>query len=688
MFRRVAILTAVVLTLVHAVPANAATQTAGTAQSTLELAHVKLEAPALPGVDLSLGRVSSFASTDSDTVHNALGAGRPFARAALHVPVVGDVEVRSDGMQEHDGQRLALPGGLGALELGNLKADASAEHAESLISALTGDVDAVVAGLAARVPAAGIASKVDTASAAARNGASVEGIAVRLPDLLPLDLLAQLPLDTLLSLVDEIGLDTPLPRELADVANAVRQLVDDLGAVDQVHGAIDESQQQLRELTKQLPKAEASVVALRESITQLEAQLSNAETDAAAIAAQRDEVRAQLAETRDSVAAVSAAGSALHVDAQACSALNSSLCSDVDAVGAQAGSLESQFTQVDQQVAAAESQLDDPNADRAALAAQLRGALDELARAEDLVETIHALVDQIQATLDALIAEINALLDELLELIGGLDIDALRALIEQLLDGLAARELLGIDKVTVGVDTSAAANTSGATALCSVEGVRLLGAVQDVDTCTQLQTVLAQLDTLIEDLLGSLPVVNGIIPAGTVTVRGLTTSTTPANTIEDGYSLADARVHALDVHVRPITLTQAADGLVAEVRALLDGALAQLGDLTGVDTKAVADLEQALAELQNDLASLTAGALEGVQTPELQVRALGAESRATFRAAGNDVAPANVSAAPPVTPSSNLPRTGGSSALALLVFVTGAAGLAWMRSSRRRSAAS
>jgi hypothetical protein len=323
-----------------------------------------------------------------------------------------------------------------------------------------------------------------------------------------------------------------------------------------------------------------------------------------------------------------------------------------------------------------------------------------LAEATTARNTLRATIDALQATLTSLgnqlaklIDDLVGLLDELLRIIPSINLADLLAAIEDLIDGLAGLQLLAIDEIAVGVTTKATGTGSSATALCTVKGVELLGAAREVASCEALQTVLAQLDAVISDLLAGLPIAASVaggvsaaaLPDDIVRVRGLTTTVSPADQRDGDYYTASSAVRALDIDVQPLRLTQVTDGLLAEVTGLVDGALAQLGDLAGVDTSV---LQGQLTGLVTDLtAALPVGDLTGVLTPALELEVLGIVASSSFAAAGpaatpiggtppGSVAPTAPGAGTPQTtaptsptPSGTLPRTGGGMGLAALLLL-------------------
>lgn len=665
------------VTLVAAAPAGAAPLADGTATTDLVLAELDLAGLPVGSLgSLSLGTLTSFASTDADIARNAAGA--PFAEAALDLPVVGRVGVSSAGQAVEEGRTLALPAGAGDLVVGRMDASASEERAAALLQALTGTVSASVAGLTATVPPAGVSTVVDADAARATNGAALEGLALHVGDLLPVDLLAQLPLSTLLDLVDGLGLDLDLPVDPAQLLQTVRDLVESLEAVEALQGGIDDAQATLDDLAGGLPSAQGAVAELDAAVSALRAQLQQGATD---LSAPREQVAASLDALQTDVAALEGAAGG------ACAA--APLCQGLDAVQDSVASLDSQVTAVDGAISAAEDAID-AGATASAVAAQLDQALANLAAAQDVVDQLNALIDQAQVLVDDLLAQLDATLDQLQGVLAGLgDLD-LAALVRQLVDGLAAGELLAVDAIRVGVATTATADDSTASATCAVQGVRVLGQPQQVASCTDLRDALADVTAAVTDLLAGLPLA-GALPTGAVTLKGLATTT--SMTREGAYSVATAAVTALELRVAPLDLARTTDALVVEVTALVNGALADVGELTGIDASSVATITDQLEGLLSQLRALPTGALLGsLATPEVGVRALGAKASSSFTRAAEQpavVTPAvpEVAAgtvpAPQVTPGTNLPRTGSSLLVPLALLALGAGGAV---AARRRGA--
>lgn len=192
---------------------------------------------------LTLLDIQTFASTDTDTAKNALGA--PFSTASISPIKVNDedlvdpVTVRSDGDTSQSTATFDEGVGVASVALNpiGMTANAGADTATATVSAATAQVTALGEALGielSHVP--GVAS-VDANGATATSGIGVSGVALSLGELLPVDL-ADLPLDTLL------GLATLLEDQLS-----VTDL--DLSALNAATAALEDAVNELTALLGQ-----------------------------------------------------------------------------------------------------------------------------------------------------------------------------------------------------------------------------------------------------------------------------------------------------------------------------------------------------------------------------------------------------------------------------------------------------
>ncbi|MDP8971522.1 MAG: hypothetical protein M3N52_13685 [Actinomycetota bacterium] len=673
----------------------------GTADTTLDLLNLTLEGLPVPIESLSLAQVRSFASIDDDPTLNALGKGRPFALASVVLPGGQQEAARSDGDTGQDAKSAPLPGGVGGVTVGGMSAVADETSARALVSALSGSLSAGLAGLSAAVPNSGVVAVTDQSASTATNGAVLSGLSLGVSDLVPLEILEQLPLETLLRLVDELNLPIDLPANLDVLRGQLDQLVDQLADITAISAEIDSVQDELTNLNVQLDEAIAAVATLEQTVTDLRNALAAAEGEVAAVQAELDAaIAAADSADQELLDAQAALDDLLFIVSDTCgTVLAVPECDELAAAEQRVADAGTALASANDAVDNLTTTLEQAQADADDLQAQLDVALGDLADAQALVGTLNGAIDDLQQTLDGLIRQLQDLLDDLLALVESIDLDDLSTLVDELVEGLSAGEILGVDQVVVGVRSVADAAGSEATALCSVDGVRVLGQVQAVDTCAQLQDTLPSVTTAITDLLSGLPIA-GALPANVVRVAGLTTSTTPADQRQGDYYVAGSTVRALELGVAPIELTQVTDGLVADVQRVIDDVLGQLGTVSlnqagSVSPSAVdvSALEAALQDLLAQLDGLPTGDLAGVSTPAVSLTGLGTAANANYNAAGTNPAPVTggpLAGSPiggiptTVTPGANLPRTGAAVGLvALLLLGSGAATAHWVRGRRR-----
>ena len=673
-----AALSAFTLTAASAAEAKPA---AGTAGTTLELAS--LTAGALPGGAVSLGTIGTFASTDQDTTLNALGGGQPYARAAVVLPA-GELAASSDGQTEFGGRTVDL--GAASVTAGELVATAGGDAASASIDALSADVAAILTDVRVALPASGAFSTVNAGSAMASNGAVLEGLSLGVGDLLPAELLAQLPLDVVLDLVDALPLDLGAV-DVAGLLQQLRDLADAVDAVGQAQGAVDAAQDGVDGLAAQLRAADNALAAGRAAVDGARAQVGTARAALTTLTDQRTTLQAQQDAARSALPATLP---------------TSSVCNLVPSTAGCSGL--QQISQLDGQIAALQPQIDAATQAVDAAVAQLDAAEDAIPSLSEAVRRAQAAIDRAQATLDDLVATLNDLLDRLLDLVRDLQGIDLAALLEQALDGLAGQELIGVDRISVGVTSIADDNSSQASALCSVEGVRLLGTTTDAISCDDLQRTLGDADAAITDLLAALPL-DAALPSDLVTVSGLTVTESPRDARAGSYTTAASEISALAIEVAPLDLAQVADGTLGELSSTVDALLAQVAAVPGVDLGTV---RGALTDLVEQVDALPTGDLLGqLSVPGFAFKALGIRSGANHRAAAQSapttptptppavapsnltqtpapaVAPGTVTAPPPaVRPAAQLPTTGGGLVGGLALLAAGGGGLVLRR--RRR----
>ena len=631
--RYIAAVAALAVSALAATSANAQTAVVsmGTADTVVDIASIQVTGLPVDGIDI--GSVRSFASTDTNALYNPVGKGQPFAIAKVTLPDGSSQSVRSDGESGKEGTTLPI-GTIGSVTVGNLKASAGGDAASSVVNAVDGELHTVLAGLKAR--AAGVNSVVAADRASTTNGAVVEHISVGLDDVLPADLLEKLPLSKVLGIVD--GLNLPVDLGVLDgAADEIRKLSGAIDDVQETYGDVVEAEDKVDAAESAVADAGDSLGAAEAAKDQAERGLSNLMSRFSTQSVVDDVVGG----VEDAVG-----GGQDTVD---------DIADDVsdtvdDVAGGGDGDSDNDGTP---DVVERQRQ-------------RLNDAIKRVEAAQDALEVANDALAQAQAQLDALIDQ----LQDLLALVGDLADKAvkldLQGLLSALLEQIDGVELIGIDRMSLGVTTVADAVSSKASTVCELSGVRILGQDKAIADCAALETAVSDVEAKLDEVIALLPV-QGVVPANVVTVSGPRLSSTPANHAAEGYRIAVAKVSGLDLDVQSISLGQVADSMVKVIRGTVDDALAKVEGLTGV-TLPVADVEAALDGLVAELDTLPTGdLLRGITTPEVHVSAIDIASRSTFKAAGSGTDSVGVGAA------GDLPHTGSGLGLTALLLLAGGA---------------
>lgn len=630
--RYIAAIAAAAVSAFAGTSANAATVVvpAGTADTVVDLADLTVSG--LPVEGVSVGQVRSFASNDPNAIYNPVGKGKPFAMAKITLPDGSAHSVRSDGDSGAPGKTVPIAG-LGGLTVGDLTATAGTDAAQSLVNAVEGELNGVIAGLKAR--AAGVNSKVGPDGSATTNGAVVENVSVGLTDVLPAELLAQLPLEKVIELAGALGVDVDL-GPLNDAKKTVQDLAKTVDDVVDTQSKIEQAEAQIEVLRDTMG---SGVGGAQDAVDEAQDAVDAAATELDELVEDRDGLLDQWAD----------AGCATVSVLPGCDAIADQIDAVEDEIDAQTGDVE-------------------------ALQDVLEQAQTALAAAREGVAEIQKQIDALQEKIEELVAVIDGLLDKLIDLAKlAVDLD-LEGLLAALLEGLEGVELIGVDRMSFGVSTMATAATSKASTLCDVSGVRILGEAHPVTGCQDVQQAVGQVEQTLKDVLAVLPI-QGVVPADAVSVDGPRMTNSPEGHAAEGYRIATASVSGLDLNVAPINLTQVVDGLVVQARALVSGALDEIENLTGVEVPV--DVDAALQDLLDKLNALPVGdTLDDVVTPAVSISAIDLGSRSTFRAAGSG---SDVS---PILPTGNLPHTGGGVGVALVLLALGGAAWAVIRPRR------
>lgn len=234
-----------------------------------------------------------------------------------------------------------------------------------------------------------------------------------------------------------------------------------------------------------------------------------------------------------------------------------------------------------------QAELDDAEADLALLGAACEGVGALVPGAAELCATIERLsgelgdaqvardganvaVDSAQAALDSAVVVLTNVTDELLDALEGLD---LSDLLDSLVGVLEGQPILEIGELSVGVVATASSSASNGSALCSFEGVRVLGQDLDISACDDVEVLVADLTAGIQGVLDVLPVATG----GLVSVTGPQIASSEADAMEGTHYVAEASVEALEVTVGELSLGALLDSVTGDLLGSITGPLGDLG---------------------------------------------------------------------------------------------------------------
>lgn len=621
--------------------AEASTSAAGTAETSVELATLTVAGLAVDLTDVSLGALRSFASTDGDAARNVLGNGQPFALADIVLPGQQSVSARSDGANNQPGRSVALPGGAGSLTVGTLDAVANATEARSVIDALSGQVDAVLTGLTVAIPESGASALVDTTAATATNGAVLEDFALGLDDILPSDLLSELPLGTLLALVDGLPLDASALEGVVGQLEAVLTDLEQLESVTgQVDGVVDQLQGALAPLEQVLSTGGVVDAAL---VDQVVGDLTALQDGP--LAALTDDVEAVLPGLLDTAEGLLAADITALIDELLAGLAGLDIVA-VDQVSAGVSATASETASAGTANCAVEG------------VRVLGQALPEVGTCAELTEQLAG----VRSTLLDLLSGLPVV-GEVVETVVTLEGPTTSTSAPNATDGGYHVASAAIDGLLVGVnslDLEAVTDSLLSDLLATLGG--LLGGDLEALLGGDLGNLVdgATSDLVDELLSGGL---DGLVTDLTGLVGGLT-----------DVLAEDSASGSSDSN-----LTEPVTDVIAEVGTIGgDGLLRSLPPGVSLDS-----VLGTLGGLEDVLGLLPLGdGLLGLQTPALSLEALGLNATSSFNAAGVPGVPSvNPPAAQVPTPAGNLPRTGGGVALALVLLGTGAGAVRWLRRS-------
>lgn len=608
----------------------------GSAATSANILDLRVEGLDVAGLSegVSIGELLTFASTDTNAERNVRGDGNPFALAELVLAGQDTVTARSDGETRHEGRDANLSG-LGTVSAGTVEALVENGEARSVINALSGNVDAVLGNISGKITEDSVKSVANADVARSGNGVIVSGLNLGLGDLLPADLLEQLPLPVLLDLAESLPLDA---SALSEVVGALEGVQAELPAVSD---ALD------TELTGIVSDLDAALAPVDEA-------LNGGGTLSVA------ELEGVIAEVEGIQATLDNLGAGLELEGLLSSleTLESLNLEQVvnDVVDAITGS---QLLALDEVLVGAqtEASADDSNAEASC---SVTGAqvLGEAAPAIDACDQLNELLTTIDTTLTSALGSLPVAgnVTEDLVRIGGLQTST-----NEVVDGgyrVAQASVQGLTLDIGSLDLQDVTDGLVDDLVGQIEG--LLGLLEgDLSILGG-----GDLSQLLDADLGSL--LEGGLPGLIDGLQSLDTEL--EGVLSDGSLTGDDDVTE-EVRDAIGNVTGAAG-----VSTLQTGEAGQLGTLTGLLDGVLGDLD----------GLLPLGLLDGLATPGISLEAAGVDSESEFTTAQADD-PEPVAQPEEPTPADNLPRTGGGLiALAGLVLAAaGGTGL-WLR---RRMAA-
>jgi hypothetical protein len=640
------------------------------------------------GLDLALLDGLTYASTREEP--DAWASVLPYR---LGDDQFGEIEANPGESRSADAIDV---GGVSALLSGvsvspfTVSAEADEDGALALIDAVTASLDVLGEGVL-ELGVTEVRSEVRPNSAVATQDLFVDELSLALGDLLPEELLRLLPLDALLSLLEELedlgllegvdGLRAELEARIAEARGLVEDLdAVDLGLLDQIDASLLEELLELRGVLGDLDELDGTLDEARGLLEELLGILGAAEADGAGDATGDDEDGGEVAAAAD-------VGAADLDDVEA----------DLSGVLAALRALESDGFDLE---AGCTADLGATVTDLLGDADRLAGCVDALTASvqdavDDLIETISGQVDG----LDELLALVLGLLDDLDGVLG-----ELLDLVDEILGGvgeIAGLELLGADEMVLDVAAAATA-TGGATRIeCELGGLSVLGQALGDASCDDgeltgpaVGAVADALD-LVGDVLTALP---GVDTADGLRLELLPEAEEWISTEGDGTVTATAQAVLLELAVPSVTIDPSAavgdlldlpgltgdlldlDGELGELLGLLEGT--GLTDLLGEAEGLVGQVAGLLGDVTGLLDDLDLPVLSStIRTPAIDL-VIDPLSEASFTAAqdgdpigpGTDPEPRGPATTQPA-PTRDLPRTGGAFPLLGLLALAGAVGL-------------
>lgn len=643
----------------------------GSTGITVSLPSAGVANPGAAPVEADLGSFSLDASSTPALESSISVSGQ----SVLGQSVPGKTITSADGRQAGNySVPMSAAGVDGTLTLASYLVDAANGTATSSLGGLTGKLTASALGVSASLGQHALSSVVTPTKSASDVEVVTPGLNVTLGNVLPSSVLGNLPLGTVLSLVDSLKLS--LPSNLSSEVATLNSVVTQLAQLSTDLGQLQTAQGQLSSLESS--SGSAAITAAQQAVA----------SDQATVAADQQKVSSDqttISSLQSQIAALPAGSSLL-------SGLQSQLSSAQATLSTDEASL-----------AAAQSQLAADQATLSNLVSQASANNAALAAAQSAVTT---LTDEITSLENTVTSTLGSLTN-------------LTALLDSLRNAVAGAPLVDVGQVAFDLAASADAQSGVANIACSVGSTSVLGQAIPGSVlpggasapCGTLVSDLSSIQSTVAGVLASLPVK----AAPAVSVSGMT-PTTSASPHPDANrtTTASAGISALKVDVSPVQLVGIVDSLVSKIQ----GEVTQLTGVTGSQLSLVAGgwkasamrfagpmnassilpslgplpapLSSALSTLTSQLNSLPTGqALAGLGTTGLQAGLVGLSTTASFQAnpAQSAGSTPGQSAPSPKTSGPSLPFTGSNPAPLVALGMLALAGGAYLLRASRTSAA-
>lgn len=254
-----------------------ATGGTGTAKTLISLPSLVVDNPLVPGLSATLGTIQAAAASAPNLLSGLSLQGVSILGHAVPGQDITSASGRKAGnlsvpVTPASG---ALGGALagGALNLANYLVEAAGGTATAQLGALTGGLQAAPLSLSTSLGNHGLGSVVSPSQAASTLGLATPGLSLGLADLLPTQVLDNLPLGTVFNLVQALKL--PLPTS---VASQVGQVVALAGVLNQLSGQLGQlstAQGQLSSLSAASTPLQPAQQAVTSAVTQVTSLLGS-----------------------------------------------------------------------------------------------------------------------------------------------------------------------------------------------------------------------------------------------------------------------------------------------------------------------------------------------------------------------------------------------------------------------------